>query len=157
MSGFFQGWRRKIGIMLLGCALTIAALWMRSHLVYDMISFAGLGEQHYIHSFCGILTWQSGKLDGAGICSWNSRTLDSEMSRMIAMLDIKIYGAWIPVIEDQAVAEHEIPYWWLVLPQVVLSGLLILWSPRKKSLDPIHPDVSARIARRMDHCHSANS
>jgi hypothetical protein len=39
MREFFRGWRRKVGIVLLGLVCAVFGMWMRSRVVYDAISF----------------------------------------------------------------------------------------------------------------------
>src|SRR5436190_16794512 len=83
MQAFFHGWRRKTGCLLLAFAVATMALWFRSYVVIDEISFGEqsletvggdidwtrISDESQIHSTIGLkLRWNTYR-PGVGIYS----------------------------------------------------------------------------------------
>jgi hypothetical protein len=81
MREFFNGWRRKIGMMTLVMALVLMGLWVRSHSVKDLWGF-GSGQEKAVlglTTFPGEFRWQRQEFDREAFyrAGWYCRAYDA--------------------------------------------------------------------------------
>lgn len=147
MGEFFNGWRRKAGLVTLAMSLLLAAAWMRSAVISDYITVATAPETvHVLISDRGRFHWHRMTLarhaDGSyhamtsGWESWNQSPYldwipDLEGSPDEAFVWRRLFGGFIfgqskgfPMDQDRFAV---VPYW----PLTLLSAWLILAKPQK--------------------------
>lgn len=123
MSGFFRGWRRKTGSVLLVIACIAFVGFVRSYYVWDRLFFRAGRSMHIITSFDGQFSWTLRRASGISIewpiflPEWKTRM--AEEGRRFLATDI--------------VPQRSLPYW-LFTPLITLAAVFLLsWNPRKHS------------------------
>lgn len=153
MREFFQGWRRKLGSLVLVMACGLMVLGFRSYLITDVWSAHVFGDAHYVQSGHGVISWC--RQLGSGRSVLYSHDTVAHLSN--SYYKWTRWGApWEPEpswtcdwqygIGYLGVGAHEqvgggklrtlwwrAAHWHLVLPLTLLSALLILWKPRKRA------------------------
>ena len=114
MGEFFNGWRRKVGLVTLVIACLLATGWVRSCRYYDLIWIQDQNASYFVYSMDGTVSvwWLSGRRFVSSF-GWVS----SEITN------------W----EERG---GHVSYWSLVLPLTLLSAWLILIKPRKAKGSP---------------------
>ena len=150
MGDFFNGWRRKTGLVTLAMACVFAAGWMRSHIADEMVYFQISPEGTIFESVDGSLFWAKCKpgsfpdpvgfwqLEATsdpncyyvledGDVKWHLRLLGfgvGESSKTMQPQGRRTYSFWC------------VPYWSIVLPMTLLSAWLIIMKPKKTKEPP---------------------
>ena len=61
MEGYFKGWRRRCGCVMLFISLGFLVAWMRSKITYDTVQISFYARQYQIQSFreeCVLWSWR---------------------------------------------------------------------------------------------------
>ncbi|MDB5346989.1 MAG: hypothetical protein JWP89_5366 [Schlesneria sp.] len=150
MYTFFHGWRRKAGVVTLVMAIALMAMWLRSYLFNDEVSFPcgqstcfvssiharlSLGRQTPSHSSDRV-KWRAFNLSRINVT-------DTQES-----CDLQICRRWGGFRHESGTLKYErsrieieqwtIPYWSIAVPLTLLSAYLIVWMPRKATnTDPV--------------------
>jgi len=127
MKEFFQGWRRKAGVVTLVMALALMAAWIRSGAAGDAIHVSTPSRYNMFFSVAGRFYWWS-LVNEAGI----SRVLWTEVpaDELTIILDDDR-----PSFQGQEALhfrERSLSYSALTIPLTLLSTYLLLWKRRKK-------------------------
>ena len=125
MREFFNGWRRKVGCVLLVMALAVTGAWIRSVVVADTFLFA-IGNQQYMAFSCdGTVEWFSWPVAPS--------VGPQFITRSVSLFDAK-FGWETLGLHGARLHHHDstIEYWMLSPPLTLLSAYLILWKPRPK-------------------------
>ena len=159
MGDFFNGWRRKAGLVALAVACVLMVGWMRSCLLQDTFTVSlRLGSQIRLVSASQHLVIATINIRmGNGEASnrerfWTSRRIDAHGWLFTSTNTLPIYfgfhghSFWIdkhridePPIDrgtSVSVTKLHFPYWSFVLPLTLLSAWLILIKPRKAKGSP---------------------
>jgi hypothetical protein len=156
MCEFFRGWRRKIGVLTLLMACLLAAAWVRSLIITDLICipFGQLTEEVFV-SEEGKLTWQ--------------RIREEDPASVPTHLLWKCFYSGVGGVDDDdppvshcrflgiEVGEYtskqmgsafpsafcSIPYWLFVIPLTLVSVFLMLSKPRKSTQTKITESIPA--------------
>ena len=152
MIRFFQGWRRKIGVVTLIMACALMGLWLRSQSVFDHV-YIPLGNHK-----CDFLASCEGKLSWGRRTNVESYEMPPRPGWTRILIDVtgepvnetaddrlrwhwKWFGFGVYDWADEPVRVSEIPHWSVVLPLTVLSVYLLLINPRpsnqKKTDTPV--------------------
>lgn len=140
MREFFQGWRRKVGIVTLLMACVSVMAWVKSRAYQDEI-YVRI-DKHVI--YC-VQTFDF------GVCLWRYRLLEESMSpdrfswtsqrhfrgseEFLDLLPLRsLLGIRYASDKIRSDQYHVliIPYWLITGPLTLLSAYLILWQPRKR-------------------------
>ncbi|MDB5345602.1 MAG: hypothetical protein JWP89_3979 [Schlesneria sp.] len=135
MHTFFNGWRRKAGVVTLVMAVAMCSLWMRANLITDEITFQIADRRHTVISLRDGVIWIS--LDGhlRQTWMWESSAIGSAHLVNSMAMDITDVLTLIGNIEGLNPNGWVISHRNLVIPFTLLSAYLILWKPRKKPLN----------------------
>ena len=110
--------------------MAVMAVWMRSRVDYDVVSFMLYGRQHQLYLVDDHIDWCASKKygDGEGYNSWNTYP-GCELTAGFFQLGFQYLeqAGFSPV-------SWTVPYWLLVLPLTLLSAYLILWKPNKRTV-----------------------
>ena len=140
MGDFFQGWRRKAGLVTLAIALLLTVVWMRSYLVEDYLHIRHKPSLHGVRSFDGCLAWvRVSPSQFRQRIQWRSIPI-SELGPGSHWGGWKFEWRWKWCGFDCGAASTAttgvrgqmwaIPYWSLVLPLTLFSAWLLLIKPR---------------------------
>lgn len=149
MHTFFQGWRRKAGLVLLVMACAMFGLWCRSLWIVDVVS----AFQVRLQSVNGdlILFTDTAQSDERAM-HWLTEYFDPDwqyvqLSSPMVEWQFQVAGFGVGMVNQDyhvlgpsaAFASEGIAYlriisWWhLIAPFTLLSAYLILWKPRKRT------------------------
>ena len=137
MGDYFEPLRRKIGVVALLMACVFVAMWLRSLLVQDIISFPiGYATARKIKSTDGYLIIRKSFAQRVQVSSWPiwevhepirleeiaAKSNDSRMWRFcgIDVFERGLFVWWV------------ISYWVGIIPLTLLSAWLLLSKPRTK-------------------------
>ncbi len=151
MGEFFNGWRRKSGLVTLAMALLSTVAWMRSYVIRDKLEI--VPHPHCLHAI----------VSGSGRLVWQ-RLVSTDMPFLHYDFPFVLHSSDGPEGDDLAWYRREVewrlegsgfdfgavhsftgnvraqfakvPYWSLVLPLTLLSAWLILIKPRKEERSP---------------------
>ena len=151
MSEFFRPWRRKLGVLTLGLACLFFALWIRSLMAADSLSYrSGEKTLRMIRSSRTGLLWQTyheGEFQIAGGSNYNARKkpfgnpLRSSTCLWSRTVPGFEFGELKPPIAGVTIGAWFIQYSSLVIPLTLFSAFLLLSKPRKsiqkKIVEPI--------------------
>ena len=162
MREFFREWKRKIGVVTLVMACTLAVIWMRSLIVPDTIQITLFRCTLYGRSFEGITTWRyyaaekptrdipnSVRCDSGKSSDFAESVerrmfermahLEEEAKKQLNSSDEREKQIGMRTLDVVAAARpHQwiIPYWFFVLAMTLLSAYLLLTKPRKPAAVP---------------------
>ena len=134
MREFFHGWRRKVGCVTLVMALALNGAWIRSHVVYDNVTFVMGGQQQMIHLQRGEIIWWWWNLNGAP--QKRGRVNIAHAHGEDGIPDLWRNAASL-AIDGQMIQGTSIPCLPFSFPLTLLSAYLLLWKPRKRT-EPDH-------------------
>ncbi len=127
MFSVFQGWRRKLGCVLLVVACGLMICWARSSHRFDMLQI-GYGTVHIIYSTRGEVHWITWD-GGMSTTVFLSRELPADdLSTLVELIRGDLRTSNIPFQESAFL------YWPIVIPLTLLTACLILWKPRHVKL-----------------------
>jgi hypothetical protein len=146
MYTFFHGWRRKAGCVALLMALAFSGLWIRSQVVQDTLirfthdGIVGLFARAYGVSWTRHTQWPPEYLSRpAG--SWEFASYETPPYAWDRYDNDIVIWRWQLLGFDfgerqeaqflRPVVDWTIPYWSVAVPLTLLSGYLIVWTPRK--------------------------
>ena len=136
MVEFFQGWRRKTGLVLLATALLWAGIWGRSLVIHDIVIVATSNQHHRLISERGIITWMRlpDWRSQPPYFNWHQRSIfefpdGNRYLRRWRFLEFE-FTTGIEAANGAKFVRYAIPYWSIVLPLTLLSALLLLRKPR---------------------------
>lgn len=145
MREFFQGWRRKAGVVALVVACVLAVLWGRTILVADVVQAGPVG----FGSVRGGMFWYGFHPNEP----WRWETIPDE--------DIESSDrnkSLAEILHDEFAAESAggevygyVLYWWLILPLTALSAYLILWPQRKPPKSEATDDDLTAQRQELEH------
>ena len=148
MRNFFNGWRRKIGMVTLILACLFAAGWVRSGIICDRIFFRFCQSLQYVESRRGRIGWEGFSLD-MGHVKWE--TSNSIEEEVVEYHEASRYSVWRWRCLGFSLGQNAfhdswnsqyclIPYWAIVIPLTAISGFLLIRKPcqstPKKTLEP---------------------
>ena len=128
MGEFFNGWRRKAGLVTLAMALAVVGMWVRSSLVYDQCTWADSNHKNVVYSLNGEFGWLRWSTSRSQRLSFSSVPIDTEDESKWRLIHDMIRG-----MHDAR--EWMCAYWCLAIPLTLLSAWLILIKPRKVNLE----------------------
>jgi cbb3-type cytochrome oxidase subunit 3 len=153
MWAFFHGWRRKAGVVSLGLACVLMAVWVRSCLAKDSVSVTLAGRRLCVTSVGGRLYWCSWTRTGRKdeLFKWTVQSPWSEGSRLASPYrftiedEISLTEIWLPAaLNYQDAIGGSFSFSTAVFPLTLICACLFLWKPRKlKSYD--QPAISNLI------------
>lgn len=142
MREFFTGWRRKVGCVALLMACAIVGLWMRSCVFGDWFSFpaGGRTEYQFVYESSRLIAvqWEySIEVSSSPHFDYGS---DPVGGNPFTISGVSWEWRGIQLGHDFTrpnfpMAFAVIPYFFLVMPPILLSAYLILWKPRKRKAD----------------------
>ena len=150
MGNFFKGWRRKIGLLTLAIALVFMGGWMRGQSKADCVVLR-IGKSvlcNFASDQFGLRFVWSNRFDNPSSFSteWTSQSLDRMPKRTGPLDENKPSYEWkvcgVHIGSDEAELPRMrfvvcvVPYWYVILPLTLLSGWLILATPRKLKSPP---------------------
>ena len=142
VGDFFNGWRRKTGLVTLAMACAVMGLWMRSHVLIDGYEISVQDREHAFGSFHGYLNWRSWDREWGTGDTWvtfPAHTVSSE-----SLLDLKSES-----VVGSRPRQWVIPHAWIAPSLTLHSAYLILIKPRKAKGSPqISTHVWGRTANR---------
>lgn len=144
MHTFFNGWRRKAGVVALVMACVLCSGWLRSNL-RDRSKFINkdfvrlVSNQRAVETLIsrdGVITWMRLDYPVAG------ESGETELMPLIWLgkprPEITFRSEFMGFCREQfrtpdntRIRRVMVPYWSLVLPLALLSAYLILWKPRR--------------------------
>jgi hypothetical protein len=153
MREFFQGWRRKAGLVTLAMALLALMLWFRSHVITDTISEAWPGDDCWVKTSGGQIVWSrsitsySGDTGpppsgGSGLSWRTSRAADLQLPADYQYSWRRSFpGSEFAVASQESrighnviiatiVSRWDLSLLWFVLPLTLISAWLLLIKPR---------------------------
>lgn len=134
MPEFISNWRRAFGIYLLILAAVCITWWIRSHFVFDRISFAVGARQHELTSIGGHTWW----------CSWEPITIPTAWSssrkplsaRKVMDLTSSIHGEYRHMSGPWGVTHRFMKWsaddWTFTVPLTAFATCLILWPGKRE-------------------------
>ena len=144
MSGFFRGWRRKVGVVTLVISCLFMTGWVRSLTTNDAISFhSGRHTTEILQSVKCVLVWQRSKFDDAEymmtIPVWTTHkfypdTKWFDETGTVWRWQLCGFGfGELPsdLIEGVQVTFFFVPYWFITIPLTAFSAYLLLSKPQK--------------------------
>ncbi|MDB5343493.1 MAG: hypothetical protein JWP89_1870 [Schlesneria sp.] len=132
MRIFFQGWRRKVGCVVLVMALAFMGAWIRSLLITDFCeSPIGSVWQAGFVSHRGHFSYGWTNRKGSTRFKWNSFDSQDPIAIRSHSFFFDFTGGTAPNPSGMP-SELIIPYWSIIIPLTLLSACLILWKPRKR-------------------------
>jgi hypothetical protein len=157
MREFFQGWRRKVGVVTLLMALVLCGLWVRSLSTIDVLALpasllnytfvSGQGSFAATGNFVFNLRQDSREENGRTILRVEIRQMAKQPNRK-EFHWWKFNGSEFRLFRSSSESNGVmpmVPYWSLVLPLTLLSAYLILWKPRTTKLSD-QPAISNLIS-----------
>ena len=121
MREIFNGWRRKVGFVLLMMACMLMGAWIRSYSFEDSIRIIRGSKCHLINSDQSELAWLSFTDSGSNnFYGWESRKYSTDGLANLATQWPYDTKSWV------------VRYWQILLPLTLLSACLLLWKPRKR-------------------------
>lgn len=147
MREFFQGWRRKVGCVVLVVACVLASAWIRSVYVADLVTVQ-LGSFRALvlsgNHQAGIFILRDTPVDVfirhrrdllAGVHEiWEFDRTRSFDSRLLAFQSLNADLLYVTYGVDSSTSQTTVPlilYWPIVIPLTLLSAYLILWPQRR--------------------------
>lgn len=127
MHTFFNGWRRKAGVISLVLACGLMSAWMRSQFTSDEFCWSIGHESEVVISSNGMLSWWRLAMQRPVPRFWNPGFVSRGRD-----------GTYYFTIRDWGVElgpgdSLSIPYWPFVIPLTFISAYLILWKPQKRA------------------------
>lgn len=130
MSNVFQGWRRKMGVVVLVLACVVMMGGLRSLVRRNFLRVSlNRWPDCEIQSFCGhvSVTFKNRRHAWINTVDWDSDAVgEHNYARLLA--------------NARKSGEPLIPYWLLVLALTLAAGWLILWKPRPAETRPAVPN-----------------
>lgn len=152
MKEFFDGWRRKAGIVTLAMALVSAGIWVRGTVVTDQFYVGDSKQYRALEVRQDCLLW--GRVQAFGNATigsaefWTVAKRDEIGTYLRLMHSTPTKSGWEwrwvgfgfdfgrTEIElggnDVQLTLWAIPHWFTTIPLTLLSAGLILWKPRKQ-------------------------
>jgi hypothetical protein len=162
MREFFQGWRRKVGVITLLSACVLTVGWMRSETTYVFFSLNGNRDVFSVSSLGGIVNFmRRTRPAGGSILNWGRGKLtgivpfkvDPDGRRMQQDhregYDVEWRWDWAGcharagALAGLRIEDCKIPYLYFIIPLMVTSGYLWFWKPRRVPLAASVPNVTA--------------
>lgn len=152
MREFFQGWRRKAGVVILVMALALMVGWLRSLIVADYFIYTvkHTSEEHCNNVVCSLRgtiglnqhcldlrpNIQTMHLAHHRFPFWHTETASPlDLSRFKCRwryCGFEMYDFPGGVDDQLTGTQYFVPYWSLILPLILLSCYLLLGTPRKR-------------------------
>ena len=162
MGEYFRGWKRKIGLLVLGLACVLLVWWVRSIRTKDVFQLrvaktrvcfltsnkSWIYWQFVRESFPSQLTLQQTTIVGFAppsitLSSWHFVSSADDANQFVVLTTeqlsilVNAQRSYYPGLKMEVLGA---PYWSLVLPLTALSAYLLLSKPRPKPSVP-HQDV----------------
>lgn len=125
MGGFFEPWRRKMGVATLLTACLLTGVWMRSFVIEDLLHLQLVTHAYALDSSQGVLSWNSLRtnlLDFGEWLWWSKKVNPNDRNALMA----ELWPQWPDFLRGTTGKCWEIPYWTLVLPLALFSVSLLL-------------------------------
>jgi hypothetical protein len=160
MGGFFNGWKRKVGVLTLLMALLLMAGWVRSNLRFDQVTIDCVPHQIRVGAIDGMLflliaTPEFDRPPAGPLFEWNSvkSSLASPNGVPLPYDPWRVYDVgwrwdWagfhfgegespMQMMIREHLKSYFVPYWSIVIPLTLLSAYLLLTKPRQSTSDKI--------------------
>ena len=173
MGEFFNGWRRKAGLVTLAMACVLAGGWMRSYVIEDEFIWRSQTLAYFLKSANGRINYETNSNESV-VKDVYSLAFPTGWRRWPGVLyepadpsdepgdifdDLVVESRWrwggfdfgtaVSSFFSMRLSIWIVPYWSLVLPLTLLSAWLILIKPRKaKGTPQISTHVWVRTANR---------
>jgi hypothetical protein len=140
MRDFFQGWRRKAGIVALVITCGVAAMSLRSLLFEDLILIYRGGSLTTVSSLEGHIEWNIAGESNDDWMGWEVLELSLGRDAIGRFEDDEIDYKWERMgfivasgksVRGASLNQLQLPHWSLIFPLTLLSAYLIFWKPRK--------------------------
>jgi hypothetical protein len=138
MSGFFNGWRRKLGVLTLIMACVFMGGWVRSEFIQDTITISPDSDSHiHFSSASGrLIILVMNDIDNV-IPFWGSRQVTFDGWRIdgnnaslgkdnVPNFQFNLFNANADNFDERLVLR----YWSIVVPLTLISAYLLLSKPR---------------------------
>ncbi len=160
MGKFFNGWRRKLGLVTLILACVLMVGWLRSLNTQDTFTIGfGSSTQCKLVSIAGRMIIANVSIDGERpirSVPWTSQKIKGDGWEMVLQLPDNSQFRWINSISpdlfstgDEEMGANfvsfvvkwcQFPYWFITIPLTLISAFLLLTKPRnstsEKLVDP---------------------
>jgi hypothetical protein len=132
MKDVFHGWRRKAGVVLLGLALCLLALWFRSHAVADIVAVRiGIAiEVEISRGMINVIHNTVGYVDEGGV--QHAWVPDGFSWRSVPPWTLMLQAGG-PSMFGRATSYLRCSLLWFVASVTLLSAYLVLWKPQKRA------------------------
>ena len=147
MGDYFNGRRRKFGIVSLAMALVFTGGWLRASRMSDCLMVQSASSTHALISTEGCFSWISttGELSNDGPVTWNS--WPGPMILVELVIDVETEWQWRWLGFDfgkkrrrggMPITFWAIPYWSVAFPLTLFSAYLLLSTSRlSKASNPV--------------------
>ena len=157
MGEFFEGWRRKIGVVMLLMALVFVGGWVRSLTIQD--SFLCHRDDHsgfFVNSNQGCLSWNRIHELQPEQLRFADRYFTGDAASFDRFLNNEVNWHWKTCgFEFGETTQHNsrvrsefgvVPYWSIVIPLTLLSAWLLLIKPRSSHRKKITEPIPEKVA-----------
>ena len=134
MREFFRGWRRKVGIVMLGAALAAMGLWVRSRVTTDYIEVPIFDRSHLLLVKHNAISWMSwNRIPNNDEWCWAVSDTPFDHSDVVNLSEI--VEPWFGTAREAGLEPRcwAIKSWLLAVPPILISTILLLWPLRKRS------------------------
>lgn len=153
MREFFQGWRRKTGVVALVMACGLMGMWMRSRVIRDEVRIRKDDQNFYFfHSNQSQLSWARIREQHPFQFTFNTIhfAADSDGRDLFNSDAFKWhwqacgfeFGEYSYLGTDIDIEFWRVSYWSLAIPLTLLSGYLLLWKPQTRESEPVKKGAS---------------
>jgi hypothetical protein len=137
MGNFFEGWRRKLGVLTLLMACVFAAGWVRSFRFSEWLAFpSGTNRGEMLGWLDCHVIWCTGlnlkAEDMEDLPTWSSedfQSLDNFVNGASTM-EKREFGGFVWINDPEDVSALIVPFWSIVIPLTLVSAYLLLSKPR---------------------------
>lgn len=136
MSDFFRGWKRRIGVLVLGIAGAFLGFWVRSFSTTD--DHVTVWKNHSLYSHNGSVSWnvryREVLMPTVGLQQMQLRNKSRWECCGIVISDFVINGS--------GVRQYWISDWHLISPLTALAAWLLLSKTRQRQTDSSAPETT---------------